>query len=79
MDEQLNDFDQFTAADAVSNLQTQTNSLRENFWEKLTNLRFRFNDGDLLFAKYIAYPEVELAQDDESDDTDEDQTLSPSK
>lgn len=32
--------------------------MRENFMQKLTNLRFRFNDGD--FIKHIAYPEVNV-------------------
>ena len=37
--------------------QQHTTSFKDNFWEKLTNLRFRFNDGDL-FGKYVAYPDV---------------------
>ena len=37
----------------------QTTSFKDNFWEKLTNLRFRFNDGDF-FGKYMAYPDVQL-------------------
>lgn len=46
----------------------QTNSLRENIMEKLTNLRYRFNDGDLI--KYMAYPEVDFSNSPSSDDND---------
>ena len=34
------------------------NVLKDNIMQKLTNLRYRFNDGD--FIKNMAYPEVEL-------------------
>ena len=33
-------------------------SLRENLMQHLTNLRFRFNDGQLI--KHMAYPEVKI-------------------
>lgn len=36
----------------------QSVSLRDNLMQHLTNLRFRFNDGD--FIKHMAYPEVKL-------------------
>eukprot|EP00347_Sterkiella_histriomuscorum_P013464 403364614 len=35
-------------------------SLKDNIMQKLTNLRFRFNDGDLF--KLVAYPEVDFTQ-----------------
>lgn len=36
--------------------------------EKLTNLRYRFNDGDLI--KYMAYPEVEFSNSPSHTDND---------
>lgn len=33
--------------------------LKDNLMQHLTNLRFRFNDGD--FIKHMAYPEVNVA------------------
>lgn len=49
-----------TPADVVVEkpVRTLQPSLRENLMQHLTNLRFRFNDGQLI--KHVAYPEVKI-------------------
>ena len=39
-------------------LQQHPPSFKDNLMQHLTNLRFRFNDGD--FLKHMAYPEVNI-------------------
>ncbi|CDW77084.1 UNKNOWN [Stylonychia lemnae] len=45
----------------------QSRGLRENLMQKLTNLRYRFNDGDLI--EYMAYPKVSFGDSSAFDKT----------